>query len=245
MSDAHSSSYLAHHFDDLEQQSQAATLGMWLFIAQEIMFFGGIFLGYTFYRTRFPEAFMAGSSLLNIKLGCFNTVVLIGSSLTMALAVHAAQLGKTKNIFRYLLATLFLGSIFLGVKVVEYQAKFDHDLVPGRHFAFHSTERFVTAGDEHADAAHHDAGDDGTHAPIVVDARQVEIFYGFYFVMTGMHALHMVIGAGLIIWLLVLTSRNRFAAAYYTPVELFGLYWHFVDIVWIFLFPLLYLIGRH
>jgi cytochrome c oxidase subunit 3 len=245
MSDAHSSPYLAHHFDDLEQQSQAATLGMWLFIAQEIMFFGGIFLGYTFYRTRFPDAFMAGSYGLNITLGCFNTVVLIGSSLTMALAVHAAQLGKTRNIIRYLLATLFLGSVFLGVKVVEYQAKFAHDSVPGRHFEYHSAGHFVNADDEHTAVAHGADETDAAHAPVVVDPRQVQIFYGFYFVMTGMHALHMVIGAGLIIWLLVLTSRGRFAAAYYTPIEMFGLYWHFVDIVWIFLFPLLYLIGRH
>ena len=268
MSDAHSSPYLAHHFDDMEQQSQAASLGMWIFLAQEIMFFGGLFCGYTVYRIKFPEAFMAGSYSLMWGWGLFNTAVLIGSSLTMALAVRAAQLGRKSGIIKWLVATLLLGSLFLGVKVVEYGAKFDHHMIPGRSFEYHGGGRFVVTGqgDHHgADASHGDAEEAAHHAVtaapdlghvepadlghddhvVEVDPRQVEVFIGFYFLMTGMHALHMVIGVGLIIWLLILTARNRFSAEYYTPIEMFGLYWHFVDIVWIFLFPLLYLIGRH
>ena len=275
MSDAHSSPYLAHHFDDMEQQSQAASLGMWIFLAQEIMFFGGLFCGYAVYRSSFPEAFSAGSYSLAIGWGCFNTVVLIGSSLTMALAVRSAQLGRKAGIIKWLVITMFLGCVFLGVKVVEYSAKFEHNMIPGRHFEFHDDGKFVVAGhgdhsaavghdepvhaevgepaDHHAaEAAHGEptehaepAGEDNGHGIVEINQGEVELFVGFYFMMTGMHALHMVIGVGLIIWLLVLTAKNRFATEYYTPIEMFGLYWHFVDIVWIFLFPLLYLIGRH
>jgi cytochrome c oxidase subunit 3 len=255
MADAHSP-HLAHHFDSLEQQKQAASLGMWVFIAQEIMFFGGLFLGYTFYRFRYPEAFAAGSSLLSIGWGGFNTVVLICSSLTMALAVHAAQLGKSRRIVTYLVSTIALGSVFLGVKAIEYTGKWEHHQVPGRHFEFHGQGKFAPIGHgaEHAATAvaavavaegAEAAADPHGAAIVEVDPKQVEIFYGFYFVMTGFHALHMVIGIGIMLWLIALAGRGRFSAAYYNPVEMFGLYWHFVDIVWIFLFPLLYLLGRH
>lgn len=221
MSEAHTATApLQHHFHSLEQQKQAASLGMWLFIAQEIMFFGGLFLAYTVYRNVHPAAFAAGSHHLNVLLGGGNTVVLILSSLTMALAVRAAQVGDHKGIQRYMLATLLLGAIFLGVKYVEYAEKFTHHLVPGPHFA------------------PHDAADAALAGPL-------QLFFGLYFAMTGMHALHMVIGMGLLAWLLVLARAGRFTPAYNTPVELFGLYWHFVDVVWIFLFPLLYLLGRH
>lgn len=255
MSDAQAP-HLAHHFDTLEQQKQAASLGMWVFIAQEIMFFGGLFLGYTFYRFKFPEAFAAGSSLLSIGWGGFNTVVLICSSLTMALAVHAAQMGKSKQIITYLVATIALGSVFLGVKGIEYTGKWHHHLVPGRNFEFHGQGRFVAEGHGQeaghavapvAAAGEHAEGASSGHGDILteVNPKQVQIFYGFYFVMTGFHALHMVIGIGIMVWLIALAGQGRFSAAYYNPVEMFGLYWHFVDIVWIFLFPLLYLLGRH
>ena len=263
MSDAHEHPpFLAHHFESVEQQKQSAYLGMWLFLAQEIMFFGGLFLGYTFYRAQFAEAFMAGSYELSIGWGGFNTIVLIGSSLTMALGVRAAQQGRTNGIILWLVGTLFLGSVFLGVKVIEYRAKFEHHLVPGESFHYVGHGRFHVEGMDPAEAhgGHGGGGgddaaraveapsggeaDDDSHV-VTVKEKHVEMFYSFYFLMTGMHALHMIIGAGLIVWLLVLTVRGRFSSAYYTPIELFGLYWHFVDIVWIFLFPLLYLIGRH
>ena len=246
--------HVAHHFDSAEQQKQAASLGMWVFLAQEIMFFGGLVLGYTYYRYKFPDAFMAGSFGLDIGLGAFNTVVLIFSSLTMALAIHAARAGQgNKGILTWLAATMLLGSTFLGVKVIEYKAKIDHHLVPGKHFHFEPHGKFVAAEaflsqgsfkplDDHTSVS----TSEKHHGEVIpVDAGHAQLFYGFYFVMTGMHALHMIIGLGIMTWLVVLTLKGRFSPAYYNPLEITGLYWHFVDIVWIFLFPLLYLIGRH
>ncbi|RME50818.1 MAG: cytochrome c oxidase subunit 3 family protein [Deltaproteobacteria bacterium] len=207
---------LAHHFHDLEQQRQAATLGMWIFLLTEIMLFSGLFLGYSIYRSRYPAAFALGSHHLSIVLGGLNTVVLIMSSLTMALAVHAAAEERPDRLRRFLLFTILLGATFLVVKGFEYSHKFAEHLVPGPAFAM-----------------------EGSHP------RQVELFFSFYFAMTGTHALHMVIGIGLLSWLLFRARRGDFSRSYHTPVENVGLYWHLVDIVWIFLFPLLYLIGRH
>lgn len=207
---------LAHQFDDLEQQREASSLGMWVFLITEIMFFGGLFTGYAVYRSKYPQAFAQGSHHLDILLGGINTAVLILSSLTMALAVHAAQLGRRKTIVLFLALTILLGAVFFGIKVIEYSHKFEQQLVPG--------PRFVSEGPHGA---------------------QVQLFFSFYFAMTGMHALHMVIGIGVLSLLLLLAWQGRFSPDYYSPVELTGLYWHFVDIVWIFLFPLLYLIGRH
>jgi cytochrome c oxidase subunit 3 len=212
--DAHAHAY-AHQFDSAEHQHSASQLGMWVFIAQEILFFGGLFLAYTVYRFQYPEAFAASSHHLDVTLGCFNTAVLIASSLTMALAVHGAQLGNRWTQVIFLLATMALGSVFLGVKAIEYGHKFHEHLVPGPSFVF-----------------------DG-------DARHAQIFFSLYFVMTGLHALHMVIGIAILAVLTWLAARGTYTSAYYSPVELTGLYWHFVDIVWIFLFPLLYLLGRH
>ena len=206
---------LLHHFENLDGQKSASTLGMWVFMANEIMMFGGLFLVYLVYRTQYGEAFRLGSHELDIKLGAINTAVLIGSSLTMALAVYSAQKGARKHIVLWLLMTVLLGAVFLGIKLVEYAAKFDHHLLPGPHFSF-----------------------PGPHAP------PVEIFYSLYFAMTGLHASHMLIGIPLILFYAWQAHRGRFDASYNTPIELIGLYWHFVDIVWIYLFPLLYLIGR-
>ena len=207
---------LAHHFEGLPEQKEAAGLGMWLFLAQEVMFFGGLFAVYTVYRNLYPGAFALGSEHLNWKLGAFNTAVLIGSSLTMAMAVHAAAVGARRQIVAYLLLTVALGSTFLGVKVVEYAEKFHHHLVPGPYFQL--------------------------EGPL---ARPVQIYFSLYFAMTGLHALHMVIGAGILSTLLYFAKKGRYSAEYMTPVDVAGLYWHFVDIIWIFLFPLLYLIDRH
>lgn len=214
MSDTHTA--LAHQFDDLSQQYDATHLGMWVFLLTEIMFFGGLIVAYVVYRAAYPAAFTAGSHHLDILLGCINTAVLIGSSLTMALAVHAAQEGNRQVLVGFLLFTLLLGLIFLGIKAIEYEHKFADHLVPGVLFFF--------------------------SGPL---AQQVELFFSLYFLMTGMHALHMVIGIGLLLWFVRNAQQGRYTAAYFAPVELMGLYWHFVDIVWIFLFPLLYLLGRH
>ena len=216
MLEAQANLNVAHHFEDAGQQQEASTLGMWVFIVQEILFFGGLFATYTVYRTMYPEAFIIGSHHLDITLGTLNTAVLLVSSLTMALAVHSAQVGRRRTLILMLVLTLVLGSTFLGIKGVEYSHKFHDHLVPGPHFSSPGPWE-----------------------------KQVELFYSLYFGLTGLHALHMVIGAGLLIWLLVGAVRRRYSPSYYNPVEVIGLYWHFVDIVWIFLFPLLYLLGRH
>ncbi len=210
---------LAHHFRDLTQQQSAASLGMWVFIAQEVMFFGGLFLAYTVYRSQYNDVFAIASHHLNTQLGLYNTMVLIASSLTMAMAVHAAALGQRQRIVLFLLLTIVLGSVFLGVKVVEYKEKFDHQLVPGPHFSGHELK---LTGDRE---------------------RQAQIYYSLYFSMTGLHALHMIVGIPIILWTAWRAQRGAFSVAYNAPVEIVGLYWHFVDIIWIFLFPLLYLIA--
>jgi len=198
----------------MEQQLEASTLGMWVFLVTEIMFFGGLFMAYIVYRWMYPEAWVAGSNHLNVPLGALNTGVLICSSLTMVLAVRAAQIGSRTGQIVNLILTMLLGSVFLVVKYFEYKDKFTHHLVPGPHF------------------------DPALPAP-------QQIFFALYFVMTGVHAAHMVIGIGIMLVILAMAWKGRFGPTYYTPVEVSGLYWHFVDIVWIFLFPLLYLLGYH
>ena len=206
----------AHHFETLEQQQEASTFGMWVFLVTEILFFGGALLAYAIYRAQFPEAFAFSSHELDIQLGALNTAVLIGSSLTMALAVHAAQTGNRGGTMMWIVLTMVLGTVFLGVKGVEYHEKFVKHHIPGFGFEF-EPEYF----------------------------RPAQIFFSLYFVLTGLHALHMIIGLGIMTWMFIWTKQGRIDAEYASPVEIAGLYWHFVDIVWIFLFPLLYLIGRH
>jgi len=217
---------LRHHFADMEQQKNAASLGMWLFLVTEIMFFGGLFCAYLVYRSMHFAALAAGSQTLDIKWGAINTAVLIVSSVTVVLAINAIQNGKAKTTIAYLAITVVLGFVFLGIKAIEYTNKFEENHVPGPHF--HFTGTFDDNGKE-----------------IAVDPHQVELFFSLYFAMTGMHALHMIIGIGIMSTLAVMTWRGRFSAQYYTPIENAGLYWHLVDIIWIYLFPLLYLISRH
>jgi cytochrome c oxidase subunit 3 len=210
------SAALQHHFEDAEQQKDASTIGMWVFLLTEIMFFGGLFLAYFVYRQAYPAAFASASNKTNLLIGAANTTVLICSSLTMALAVHFAAVGKKQLLVLFLILTLLLGGTFLGVKGYEYYDKYVHHEIPGAHF---DCEGCVDAG----------------HTPL---------FFALYFGMTGLHASHMIVGAVLLIILIVRSQKGAFGPDYYTPIELFGLYWHFVDIVWIFLFPLLYLIDR-
>jgi cytochrome c oxidase subunit III len=207
---------LQHHFDDSAQQLESSTLGMWVFLLTEIMFFGGMFGAYTVYRNLYPDAFASTSHFMNVTIGAINTGVLICSSFTMVLAVRASQLGQKKALILFLVLTLILGCVFLGLKYVEYHEKWVDHHVPGPGFHYAETQYF----------------------------HQAQILFFLYFAMTGMHAIHMIVGAGLLTTLIVMASRNRFSSEWYTPVEMIGLYWHFVDIVWIFLFPLLYLIGH-
>ena len=200
-------------------------MGMWIFLATEIMFFGGLFAAYTIYRHAYPAAFDAGSRLLDWRFGATNTAVLICSSLTMAMAVHSAQLGKRKGLIAFLICTILLGLLFLGLK---FGFEWPHDwavhTVPSLNWAPQGEEfRIITA--KHA-------------VP-----QQVELFMFFYFVMTGLHALHMIVGVGLLAFLVVMARAGHFSPENPNPIEMSGLYWHFVDIVWIFLFPLLYLAG--
>jgi cytochrome c oxidase subunit 3 len=218
---------LQHHFENLEQQREAGTLGMWVFLVTEIMFFGGMFFAYTLYRTKYPAAFASASNHLSLPLGAINTAVLIFSSFTMALAVYSAQTGKRRNQVVCLALTILLGLTFLGIKAVEYHDKYVDHLIPGRLIP----GRPFDASDVHL---------------LPGAAKQnVEMFYWIYFAMTGMHALHMIIGVGLLSVILFFSARGKYGPEYHNPVEISGLYWHFVDIIWIFLFPLLYLLGRH
>jgi cytochrome c oxidase subunit 3 len=209
--------YLQHHFDSMAQQMEASTLGMWTFLVTEIMFFGGLFMAYLVYRHQSPAGFQEASHHLNIYWGAANTGILIISSLTMAFAVRAAQTSqKAKTQVFWLLSTMVFGTAFLGIKAIEYYDKFRDHIVPGPHFQW-----------------------EGLYP------KPAEQFYSLYFAMTGLHALHMIIGLGIMTVISVMAWKKQFDGEYYTPVEVAGLYWHFVDIVWIFLFPLLYLIGRH
>lgn len=293
---------LQHQFEDMKQQEESVSIGMWAFLVQEIMFFGGLFTAYLVFRSRYPMAFAAGSNHLDAFLGGLNTLVLIVSSLTMALTVYYAQKGKRMMQVYLIIATMLFGTTFLVVKYFEYSDKYHHGLVPfaglnQKTKATHEPESSLAAKpptqieiesreknsldvpktEEHtANPRGEFQWHDDNGRKIVLEAQKegyltkfeevgyftktaggemvydnakftdkVRIFFYIYFVMTGLHALHMIVGLGIMMWLLIMAWRGTYTADYYSPVEISGLYWHFVDIVWIFLFPLLYLLGRH
>jgi cytochrome c oxidase subunit III len=262
---------LQHQFEDMKQQEESVSIGMWAFLVQEIMFFGGMFTVYLVFRSRYPMAFAAGSNHLDAFLG-----------LTMALTVYYAQKGNRNMQVILIIATMFFGAVFLGVKAIEYTDKYNHALVPvnglNKKIKEHSESAEKKEGETEAKTEEHHANprgefrwNDEAGKKIVLEAQKgkyltkyeeigyftngeydnnkftdkVRIFFWIYFVMTGLHALHMIVGLGLMTWLLIMAWRGTYSAEYYSPVEISGLYWHFVDIVWIFLFPLLYLLGRH
>ena len=269
---------LAHHFDSMEQQREAGTLGMWWFLLTEIMFFGGMMLAYTVYRHMYFDAFAQGSGVLSLWWGTFNTGVLIASSLTMAMAVFYAQMGDSRKIVMFLIFTIILGSVFLRVKYIEYSDKFTEHVFPAGDFRWpiaHEQERPNNIGDllgmligveplngsqdaqrealpekvttKYAESkAYYGVG--GAVPENIQDsgfAGHVRMYFWLYFAMTGFHALHMIIGIGLLLVLAWRAWKGAFSREYHSYIELTGLYWHFVDIVWIFLFPLLYLVDRH
>jgi cytochrome c oxidase subunit 3 len=286
---------LQHQFEDMKQQEESVSLGMWMFLVQEIMFFGGLFTVYLVFRSRFPIAFATGSNHLDVVMGFVNTLVLIVSSLTMALTVYYAQKNNRNMQVIMIVLTMIFGATFLGVKVVEYTDKYNHGLVPVA--GWNRKEKAPAAALEHQAAPPAvEAGATATHGseehvynnprgdfqwnfghelldeiqkeekatghPILTDSEKIgyfsngrfepvqfqekiRSFYWIYFAMTGLHALHMIVGLLLMTWLLIKAWQGTFSSEYYSPVEMSGLYWHFVDIVWIFLFPLLYLLGRH
>jgi len=221
-----------HHFETEEQQREAGSFGMWLFLLTEIMFFGGLFFAYLLYRNWYYPAFVAASNQLNVTEGAINTAILITSGFCMALGVWAAEVRNKKILVLMLVLTTVFGIAFLAVKVDEYHEKYVHHHIPGPSF---SIAEFVNP------AAYSLA-----EKPMAPDmAQHTQIFFFLYFAMTGMHALHMIIGLGVLFWLTWRAHRGAFSTGYVAPIENFGLYWHFVDIVWLFLFPLLYLINRH
>ena len=275
---------LQHQFEDMGQQEESVSIAMWMFLAQEIMFFGGLFTAYLVFRSKYPMAFAAGSNHLDAFWGGLNTIVLIVSSLTMALTVYFAQKGNRNMQVILIILTMFFGAVFLGVKAIEYTDKYNNGIVPVKglnrkvkaapeteHATAHEKPCYeVTHGEEHAYVNPHaefiwtdcslvklaqdknyltSAEKIGYFSNGEIDADKfrdkVRIFFWIYFIMTGLHALHMIVGLGLMTWLLWTAWKGSYNAEYYMPVEMSGLYWHFVDIVWIFLFPLLYLLGRH
>ncbi len=202
-----------HHFETAEQQADASRIGMWLFLVTEVLLFGGLFVGFALMQSRHPEAFLQAHHHLDRMLGFINTVVLLTSSFTMVLAVRSAQTGNRRRLIAFLLLTLMCAGIFLGIKYVEYSHKFHEGLLPGRFYSHRG------------------------------DAAPGEfMFFSFYFMMTGLHGIHILAGMGVMCWLVRRAARGDFSSRYYTPVDLVGLYWHLVDLIWIYLFPLLYLI---
>lgn len=206
---------VASHFADAQHQETAASFGMWIFLGTEVLFFGVLFAGYTVSRFLHPEAFALGGRHTDVLLGSINTAVLLTSSLTMALAVRAGSAGWRRGCLTWLVLTAVLGAAFLGIKGYEWHQEWLAGLVPGPRFDYGGPE-----------------------------VRGVELFFFLYFVMTGLHALHLAIGIAVVAAIAVLAARGRFSAAYHTPVVVAGLYWHFIDVIWIFLYPLFYLVAR-
>jgi len=206
--------FVQHHFADAEQQRESAKLGMWLFLLTEILLFGGLFVAYGIFRAWNPEMFFNAHKALDVNLGTINTIVLITSSLTMALSIHAMQLNNRRQTIMFLLMTLIFAGVFLVIKYFEYSHKIELGQLPGKFYTFTG----IAGSNPH-------------------------IFFSIYFAMTGLHGLHVIFGMFAISWVLRKTLKNEFSAEYYTPIEMVGLYWHLVDMIWIFLFPLLYLIG--
>lgn len=212
----HSSSHPAHvqhHFVDSDQQFDSAKMGMWVFLVNEILFFGGLFCAYIVFRAWYPELFTMAAEELNTFWGAVNTVVLIGSSLTVAMAIRSAQKDQMKGLKINLLITIALACVFMVIKAFEYSHKFELGIFPGQYYTFTG-----------------------------IDHPQAHIFFSIYYMLTGVHAIHVLVGIGLIAWIYRRASKGEFSSEYYTPVEITGLYWHLVDLIWIFLFPLLYLI---
>ena len=203
-----------HHFDNARQAYEASKLGMWLFLVTEILLFGGLFVAYIIYRGLYPELFHEASRHLNRVMGSINTIVLICSSFTMAMGVNKTQHNDKNRANQYFLLTLIFAGAFMVIKYLEYTHKIHEGLLPGAHFFFEG-----------------------------IDHPRASLFFSLYFMMTGLHGFHVLVGMGLITWVLIRSNRGDFNSQYYTPVELTGIYWHLVDLIWIYLFPLLYLIG--
>ncbi|HZP80641.1 MAG TPA: cytochrome c oxidase subunit 3 family protein [Chthonomonadaceae bacterium] len=236
--------HLGIQYETIEQQNESYIVGMWAFLVTEIMFFGALFLGLAVYRYLYPEAFTAAHHQLSKPLGTLNTFILLTSSYTMVLAVRSIQLGNRRALIGFLLLTILCAGGFVVVKTFEYGAKIEHHLVPGPTFRWPPHEAGAVEAGAPSEGAGATAEAEHHAADAAVNPGQAQMFFVFYFCMTGLHAIHVIIGAIIMIILVILALRDHPAVRDYIPIEMAGLYWHFVDIVWIFLFPLLYLIGH-
>ena len=243
MSDAHAHgpAYLAHHFDTPKQQFEAAKLGMWAFLGQEILFFSGLFVAYGIFRSWYPEAWSVGSHLLDWKMGAINTVILLLSSFTAAMAVRSAQTGQRQQTGMFLLATIGFAFGFMIVKYFEYTHKIHLGILPGEYWGCPGFECGTPPAEfaeelRHAAASAYQSGGEG------MVPYHLRSFFGVYFVMTGLHGIHVLVGIGVIFWIWLRNQRGEFSKEFNTPVDIAALYWHLVDLIWIYLFPLLYLI---
>jgi cytochrome c oxidase subunit III len=225
---------LAGHFASLQQQFASGKLGMWIFLLTEILLFGVLFCAYAVFRANHPEVFVYADRFLDKNLGAINTAVLIFSSLTMALAVRCAQCDQRRGLIVCLVITLFCACGFLGIKYVEYKAKWEHGLLWASQYK--PTEEALDSLQTHPAEPGRPAAD------LAIQPRNVGVFFSIYFLMTGLHAIHVLAGMAAICWILSRAVRGDFSSRYFGPVDFVGLYWHLVDMIWIYLFPLLYLI---
>ncbi len=233
-------SFLQHHFDTPAQQYDAAKLGMWVFIATEILMFGGLFVAYLIYHALEPALFKLAHHALDKKLGALNTVVLLFSSLTAALAVRGAQRGKRNETSMWLVITIACAAIFLVVKYFEYSHKIHLGLLPGRCFGHPGFDKcFGEAGAATTPLALSVT----EHGTLLQLPTRANMFFALYFMMTGLHGVHVIVGMSLLTWVLIKNIKGHFSPEYFTHVDLGALYWHLVDLVWIYLFPLLYLVS--
>jgi cytochrome c oxidase subunit 3 len=220
---------LKHHFEDIEQQRSSERIGMWMFLASEVLFFGCVFFAYTYYRYLFPHEFAIGSSKLNVTIAFINTLVLLTSSLTITLAIRACQLGQRKALIATLGATVLLGFVFTGFKAYEYAEDWHEQLVPGTRF---NEEQFRDV-----------------KSPIdptkEIHVDRIKLFFSFYYAMTGIHMLHLLIGVGVVFYLFARAVYGNLTPERYVAVETTSLYWHLVDVIWLFVMPLLYMAGPH
>jgi cytochrome c oxidase subunit III len=237
-------SHLEEQFRNPDQQREAATLGMWTFLATEVLFFGGLLVAYAVYRIRWPEDFRHGSLDLKWYLGGINTAVLLLSSFSMVLAVRASQKGDNHRIIRYLLITMALAITFVGIKFCEYYVEYDEGLLPGKTFRAEEP-----APSRESALTRHLGQFEAWMSPVARDpgensrrTEHEELFMCFYFILTAIHATHMLIGIGVMTVLAIMARNRKFSQGWHNPVEITGLYWHFVDTVWVFLFPILYLL---
>ncbi len=241
--DSHGQFHHAHHFKDANHQYESAKQGIWLFMVTEILMFGGLFVAYAIYKSLYAPIFHVGGSYLDVKWGSINTLVLISSSFTMALGIYFNQTNQAKKAVIALALTILCAFGFMSIKYVEYSHKIHDGLLPGKYFHNVEFQEKVVAYAKAMPEEHLSE----SMTELLKEPEKLKkfapLYFGFYFMMTGLHGIHVLLGASLIFWVMINTARGKFNSQYYTPVEGVGIFWHIVDLIWIYLFPLLYLVG--